>query len=199
MDTNLKIFVLGDSRTGTSTLAAFLKALNFNSIHYYREDSNQISPDNENRETNWINLRDFINTNNYQAFSDYPTRLYYQELAKEYPNAKFILTVRKNIDIWKKSMIKYFSKFDIKLNIEHLEKIHNSINNDIKFYFSKNPENFIEICIDDDSSVNSKIIKDFLSIDSHIEMGWENKSEDVDIEVPRYEKLYIRTLKVLMP
>lgn len=184
-----RVFVLGDSRTGTSTLGAFLKALGYNSIHYFVKEANQISPDHLNHEKNWENLKFFIDNAPYEAFSDYPTRLFYEELDSNYPDAKFILTTRKDVKSWKNSMDKYFSKFNMNLNLDLLEKAYLGINDKIRAHFQKREDKLLEICIDDDSTLNSDKIKIFLSIQSMVEMGWENKSADVDIEKPSSRKL----------
>tara|TARA_Y100001933_G_scaffold217308_1_gene224803 strand:+ start:192 stop:407 length:216 start_codon:yes stop_codon:yes gene_type:complete len=46
--------------------------------------------------------RFFNMINHYQTFDDWPWLLYYKELDKRYPEAKFILTVRDEIS-WVKS------------------------------------------------------------------------------------------------
>ncbi len=183
-----KVFILGDSRTGTSTLGIYLKALGFNSIHYYVKESKQKQPDHLHHKHNWENLKKFIDNSEYSAFSDYPTRLFYKELHTHY-NAKFILTTRKDIEAWKNSMEKYFSKFNIDLNMDILEKAYLNINQDIRNFFKNKKNILLEICIDDDSTENSNKIKKFLGISSNVEMGWENKSSDVDIEKPSSRKL----------
>ena len=104
-----KIFVLGDSRTGTSSLGSYLAALGFRSKHYFVKESKQSSPDHENRKNNWQNLYEYIDGSGYSAFSDYPTRLYYKEIYNCFSDAYFILTVRSSTDRWLKSMVSYFS------------------------------------------------------------------------------------------
>lgn len=185
---NNRVFILGDSRTGTSTLGTFLKALGFNSIHYYVNEARQIQPDHLNHSENWKNLQTFIDGSEYNAFSDYPTRLFYKELSKKY-DAKFILTTRKDTKTWKNSMEKYFSKFNLNLNLVTLEKAYLDINQDIRKFFKDEDKIFLEICIDDDSTMNSNKIKTFLGIYTNVEMGWDNKSSDVDIEKPSSRKL----------
>lgn len=175
-----KIFVLGDSRTGTSTLHRFFLSLGLKSIHHYQKESSQSQPDHENHEDNWKQLRQFIETSGIDAFSDYPTRLFYKELSESYPSAYFILSTRKDVDTWSNSMLNFFSKFNIDLNIEQLSRYYLQINEDIRQHFSTSSNNFIEICIDDDNLTNSNLIKEFLSIESTTALGWENRSSDYD-------------------
>lgn len=184
------IFILGDSRTGTSSLHSFLKALGFNSIHYYMVEAKQ---EKQKRDENWINLKKFINESTYNAFSDYPTRSFYKEIDCEYNNAKFILCTRRSIDIWKKSMESFFSKFKINLNISELEKTHIQKNEEIRQYFRNQEDKFLEICIDDEIILNSEKIKKFLNIQSKAILGWENKSIEIKIEKPSCRKILYST------
>lgn len=179
---DIKIFVLGDSRTGTSSIGSYLSALGFSSKHYYVKEAKQISPDHDNREENWRNLEHYIDNSPYQAFSDYPTRLYYKKLSQRYPDAFFILSVRESTSRWLQSMMKYFPKFGIKLKKEKIVKNYEQINESIEQHFGNNTYKFLKINIDGDNQLNSTILKSFLGVTSSIDIGWENKSEDVDIE-----------------
>jgi hypothetical protein len=171
-----KIFVLGDSRTGTLTLHRYFEALGIASVHWYMKQSEQLKPPHEHLEQNWLRCRTFINSGIYRAFSDYPTRTYYLNLLKEYPDALFILSFRRDLETWKKSMLGFFSKFDIPLEIDKLSKHHIRVNDDIRHVMRSAKANFLEICIDDGSEKNSQAIKDFLGLESPIQMGWENQT-----------------------
>ena len=171
-----KVFVLGDSRTGTMTLHRFLQAIGYRSIHYYVKEAKQKSPNHLHHQDNWLALRNFIDNTDIQAFSDYPTRSFYVELSEQYPDAYYILTVRKNLETWQRSMISFFSKFDINLNMENLSRVYLTVNNDIRSHFAHSKCQFLEICIDDDMIENSSDIKKFLGVTTDITLGWENKS-----------------------
>lgn len=86
-----KIFGIGLSRTGTSSLTQALIELGYKSVHY--------PP-----------LKHIFDVmEKYQAATDTTVALMYQELDKKYPNSKFILTMR-DVGEWLKSCKWFFSK-----------------------------------------------------------------------------------------
>lgn len=175
-----KVFVIGDSRTGTLSISRFLDAIGWPSIHYYEKEAEQLPHNEANRAVNYANIKKFIDKNEFVGFSDYPTRLYYQELARDYPDAYFILSVRQDLETWRKSMSGYFSKFHISIDIENLSNIHTQWNNDINKFFLEHQEiKFIEICIDDGSEKNTAKIKKFLGIETDLVMGMDNQTANV--------------------
>ena len=115
MSKEKKIFALGDSRTGTTTIHKFLKLSGFTSIHYFFKESGVSEPAHVDFENNWRKLQDFIDEGGYDSFSDYPIRTFYRKLFDAYPDAYFILTSRKDVETWQKSMVGFFSKFKINL------------------------------------------------------------------------------------
>ena len=70
----MKIFGLGLSRTGTTTLAETLKLVGYDVIHY--PSHNQLFSENNNGAT------------------DIPVIPHYKELDKRFPNSKFVYTIR---------------------------------------------------------------------------------------------------------
>jgi hypothetical protein len=86
-----KVFGIGLSRTGTSSLAAALKTLGFKSIHWPHDKITQ-------RELNaYYSGRDafrFTVANTFDAVTDTPVASVYRELSHLYPEARFVLTVR---------------------------------------------------------------------------------------------------------
>ena len=106
----MKIFGVGLSKTGTSSLARALEILGYRTKDYLgietyvRGDLNSI-------------YSKVIEEND--AFTDTPIPSFYQELDKEYPGSKFILTVRETTG-WLKSCKKQFTqKLDAKQNEAH--------------------------------------------------------------------------------
>lgn len=173
-----KIFILGDSRTGTISLHHFLRALGLNAIHYYIPETRQKDPDSQYHEENWKNVMEFINTSGYDAFSDYPTRMFYWELSETYPDAYFILSTRSSVEKWRKSMVSYFGKRNVKFDLDDCTRAYIEMNQQIRDHFARTGQRFIEICIEDDSVQLSNRIKDFLGIKADAIIGWENKWED---------------------
>jgi len=82
-----KIFGVGLSRTGTTSLAQALDNIGFNVIHYAT-----------NKET--------LFSTKGGGSCDIPTAAHYKELDKKFPNSKFVYTVRDK-DNWLTSMEKY--------------------------------------------------------------------------------------------
>lgn len=184
-----KVFVLGDSRTGTTSVHRFLQSAGFQSIHYYFKESG-VSQNNEvaqpvNRETseNWKLMRKFIDTSGYDAFSDYPTRTFYEELIDHYSDAYFILTVRKDLNTWQRSMTQFMGKFGFDLDIPSLSKAHISINDKIRKLAAQSGIRFCEVNIDASSNENSRQLSEFLDLDDIVQLGRENATESYDLRL----------------
>lgn len=94
-----KIFGIGLSKTGTSSLSEALNMLGIHCIHY---------PDDP------VTLHELRSGHfrltlleKYQAIADTPVVPYYPQLDKEYPGSKFILTTR-DIEPWLESVKKHW-------------------------------------------------------------------------------------------
>ena len=87
--TNSKVFCIGLSRTGTTSLHHILLDLGLKSVHFC-DFINHEDPD-------------FNRCREFDAFGDTPIPLLYKELDLKYPNSKFIITIRQKED-WLKSM-----------------------------------------------------------------------------------------------
>ena len=108
---NSKIFGIGLSRTGTTSLTTALTLLGYKAIHF---------PDLSL--TLSLNLK-IKNDLLYQfdAFTDLPISYFYKNLDKKFPNSKFILTTR-DIDSWLNSCAN-FRRFNYKSrNLLSLDK-----------------------------------------------------------------------------
>ena len=75
--TQLPIFVVGDSRTGTLALHNFFVDNGFTSLHYYIKQAKQIEPLHEHIEENREQLRTFLEDYPVQCYTDYPTRFFF--------------------------------------------------------------------------------------------------------------------------
>lgn len=94
-----KVFGLGLSKTGTSSLSDALNYLEIPTIHYpFDDDTYQQLRGGD------YNLK-LLET--YQGVVDIPLVPYYAQLDKIYPGSKFILTVR-NLDSWLRSAEKHW-------------------------------------------------------------------------------------------
>jgi len=131
-----KIFGIGMSRTGTTSLAAVLKQAGINLIHYPTK-AELFNPKND-------------------GACDIPAAIHYKELDKRFPNSKFIYTFREKEE-WLTSMEKYLKRKrtvnlasyqhenrmgmygQIEFNKDAFAAVYNKHDNDIREYF-KNRE-----------------------------------------------------------
>lgn len=158
-----KIFVLGDSRTGTTSLHRFFLDLGYDSIHYYPKEANLVDPIHDDWRGNWKRLKLFYLNTSHNAFSDFPTRFFYKEIFKLFPEAFYILTLRESVAKWRQSMRNYFTKQGQDIDLDHLTWVHNYLNAGIRKLFAAHQEaRFLELIIDEDSESNSEKLKAFL-------------------------------------
>ncbi|MDP1733377.1 MAG: sulfotransferase [Sulfuritalea sp.] len=93
-----KVFGLGLSRTGTTSLHIALVLLGIPSIHYPADAA-----------SHWLSGRfDTDPLADFDACCDLPTPTYFRQLDLAYPGSKFILTTR-DIDNWLDSAERHFS------------------------------------------------------------------------------------------
>lgn len=87
----MKIFCIGLSRTGTTSMSSALTTLGYKVLHY---------PDTEDVVMKTLTKRfDWDVLDEYDAFADVPVAAFYKELDKQSPGSKFILTTR-DLDLW---------------------------------------------------------------------------------------------------
>lgn len=89
MEGSGKIFGIGLSRTGTTSLAKALAMLGYKAIH----------------------ARVAHHIEEYEASTDVPVAARYQRLDKQYPNSRFILTVRE-MDSWLESCRQHYESYN---------------------------------------------------------------------------------------
>lgn len=108
-----KIFGIGLSRTGTSSLNNALEVLGFKSIHF---------PSIERNIASGTYILDELEP--FDALTDTPIVPIFPQLDKVYPKSKFILTTR-NKDEWIKSCEDYFKNKDLREKGTELERENN--------------------------------------------------------------------------
>jgi hypothetical protein len=158
----IKIFLLGDSRTGNNSLHEYFKRSGLRSVHYYIREAGLTEPIHRHRAANWPKLRRFIDESGFQAFSDYPTRMFHAELRDAYQDAYFILAVRRELETWRKSMSVLLAGQDADMDL--LKAYYLCYNEEIRCNFRELKLRFLEIVIDDDSADNARQISNFLGL-----------------------------------
>jgi hypothetical protein len=161
-ETETKIFIIGVSKTGTTTLGQCLRTLGYNHVGYsYVVVSRHL----EN------GLDGIIRTiEEFDSFDDWPWPRYFKWVEKNYPDAKFILSFRKDSKRWIKSYLNHCEAF---LNsIEAMTRVNRSFfgyafphrneeahiemylkhGEAVRSYFKDKPEKLLEFCIDDNPS-----------------------------------------------
>ena len=166
----MKIFGIGLSKTGTSSLTEALKILGYsNSIH---------------NPSKWLHVNnhgelafEFEKLDSIDSASDIEVAHYYKELDERYPGSKFILTTRK-LDSWLKSCKNHFN--DALLSSEAERTLHkfvygSSIFDEQKFrqayeshfekvstYFNGRESDLLILPLESDKKMN--LLSDFLDI-----------------------------------
>lgn len=170
------IFVLGDSRTGTTSLHKYFRDAGLRSIHYYNKESGMELPIPAHIEKNTPRLLEFIRTSGFEAFSDYPTRLFWRQLYDAFPSASFILSVRQSTDIWERSMLSYFPARGVAIDITSLRGAYERVNSRVMALFDGGDRRFLRLCIDDDAGENAGRLAEFLGMPGSVRLGRHNAS-----------------------
>ncbi len=158
----MRVFLLGDSRTGNNSMHEYLTRCGLRAIHYYVHEAGLAEPLHRHRLANWPKLRRFIDDSGFQAFTDYPTRMFHAELRTEYPDAHFILTKRRTLESWRASMGVLLRGDTDKLDL--LAAYYLCYNEEIRSNFAEAQRQFLEITIEDDAAENARRISDFLGL-----------------------------------
>ncbi len=102
----MKIFCIGLSKTGTTSITEALRILGYDAVHWYATKQ-AFRYTNDDRgggiDIDW----DFFER--HDAFADTPIARIYPQLDDHYPDAKFILTLR-DIDAWLDSFADQFAE-----------------------------------------------------------------------------------------
>ncbi len=142
-----KVFGIGLGKTGTFSLTDALELLGIPTLHHAKRVRRVLQ---EEREEDKKILSTF---SEYRGFTDHPFNRIYKEADEEYPNSKFILTLR-DLDDWVLSKYKWWTHkpesykkengpFDVQEQKDwHRRHIANALE-----YFSGRDEDFITLRI----------------------------------------------------
>lgn len=148
-----KVFGIGLNKTGTSTLGQAGEILGYRCTSWDRgllEDV--VLRGDFSRITQTVRK--------FDLFEDWPWPLIYEELDQMFPGSKFILTTRKNENIWLESLmhhslrtppIKHCRKLAYGFSFPHKHKekhlaFYRNHNNGVCEYFRGRDDDFLEIC-----------------------------------------------------
>lgn len=95
-----KVFVIGLSKTGTTSFGNALQILGYKKLGWKDIRSRHLVHSYVNNELGPI----IDQTKYYDAFEDLPWPRLYQQMAEMYPDSKFILSLRKDDETWLNSM-----------------------------------------------------------------------------------------------
>jgi len=192
-----KIFGIGMSRTGTTSLHHVLENMGYKCNHFVDE----LIADND---SNIIK--------DYDVLMDSPIPLLYQQLDKKYPNSKFILTTRnkstwlksmkwmfthgKVIWNWPKSTQAYHRKFygTIKYNKRILSNHYDLFHQQVYEYFKDRPNDLLVLNIDEKININN--IFDFLN-KPRIDISFPKTNEKK--YAPLYSRLKYKFYRIFDP
>lgn len=154
MEKGAKIFGIGLSKTGTTSLYSALEILGYRSATFRHMKALSIY--------DWICgdfSRDYLST--FDAVTNLPMATYFRELDQRYPGSKFILTNR-DVDPWLESIERQFSKnaypdsqFDrdirlaqygvITFNEARFRRIHAEHQSAVAEYFADRPDDLLQM------------------------------------------------------
>ncbi len=171
MASNSKIFGIGYPKTGTTSLGYALKILGFNHKTY---------DDKLNKKYNEGDYEYILSeAEHYDSFEDGPWNRgeFYKELDRQFPNSKFILTVRE-LQSWIKSHEKHFSAKHLRENPQELWRRDYNENKKAKIIaqYTQRNEGIVEYF--------KNRQEDLLVIDVCNGEGWEKLCPFLGIPVP---------------
>lgn len=156
-----KVFCVGLSKTGTTSLGDALEALGYRRLTWSRPVSMPLF----HRVAKGDLQAAFDLADQYDALEDLPWPLIYRELHAHYPGAKFILTRRKDQAAWARSIHrqtlgKRRAKFPPYLHMFGVHFFHEDPqaflagyerhNREVAAYFrAADPDNFLEMCFEE--------------------------------------------------
>lgn len=163
-----RVFVIGLSKTGTTSIGDALELIGYRRLGWRDIRSRHMV-------YTWANgdITPLIEmTRHYDAFEDLPWPLVYTEMAQLYPDAKFILSLRKDETTWLRSMERHVGRgrwapytyfYGADTYHGHEDIIRASYRNHterVRAFFADQPHDYIEMVIDD-GDVNWQVLCDF--------------------------------------
>ncbi|USW48741.1 hypothetical protein Slin15195_G020600 [Septoria linicola] len=155
---NPKVFVLGFSKTGTTSIGDALERLGYRRLGWRDVRSRHMV-------YTWAHDGDLTTlveqTRNYDAFEDLPWPMVYKEMSELYPDAKFVLSLRKDEETWLKSMKRHMGRGEwlpyewfygatkFQGNEDIIRESYANHTRDVREYFKDKQDKYMEMSIDD--------------------------------------------------
>lgn len=162
-----KIFVLGLSKTGTTSIGNALALLGYKRTGWKDIKSRHLVHSLMNGDTAAL----LAETRYYDAFEDLPWPYVYREVSALYPDARFVLSLRKDEETWVRSLRRHMSRgrweptrwFYGAERVEGneavvREKYRNHTAEVRAFFAGEKEDRFAELVIDDDGEVNWAVL-----------------------------------------
>lgn len=152
-----KIFVLGLSKTGTTSIGDALERLGYRRLGWRDIRSRHSCHTWANGD---LSALDDL-TRYYDAFEDLPWPMVYREMAEKFPTSKFVLSLRKDEDTWLRSMnihmargewmpyAQFYGATRFKGNEETIRQSYRNHTQRVREYFQDKPDRYMELSIDD--------------------------------------------------
>lgn len=165
----MKIIGIGLNKTGTKTLAHYLRRLGFNN-HTFDLDAFK-----QYQRGDIAGL--LKKMEQFDSFEDWPWPLFYKEIDAHFPDARFILTTRATPDIWYRSLCNMAVRIgpldEYEQHIygyampqghrdEHVQ-FYNRHNAEVEAHFNDRPTKLLKLCWDNGDSVDKLI--NFLGVE----------------------------------
>lgn len=152
----MKIFGVGLNKTGTTSLGRALEILGFKG-----HASADLGLTKMWKDGNLSQIFEVAEQN--EIFEDWPWPLLYRELEAKFPEAKFILTIRKSPEIWYDSLCKhslktgptdfrkliYGSYMPQGLKNEHISFYNGHIREVTSYFQERRKNDFVKLCFED--------------------------------------------------
>ena len=176
-----KIFCIGLNKTGTTS---FGDAMRF--FGYKRTGWNKQSPILMNALMKG-EIHKLINVAyRHDVVEDIPWPLIYKELDETFPNAKFVLTVRKSTDKWLSSISKHiisdyeghkyiYGHYHPRENEQAFKDVYEAHNREVAAHFAKRPGKLLTMCFENGDGWNKLL--PFLGIEGNPKADWPHSNK----------------------
>lgn len=152
-----KIFIIGLSKTGTTSIGDALALLGYKRLGWKDIRSRHLVHTWANGDYHAL----VDQTRYYDAFEDLPWPFMYRQMAEMYPDAKFVLSLRKDDEAWLRSMRRhvgrgvwqpysyFYGTSQVDGNEDTVLHSYRNHTNNVRAYFEHQPHRYAELNIDD--------------------------------------------------